>query len=226
MKKLLLASIVLLLAVAPSVEAEMVSIDMCLPASVAPGDVATGAAAVGSAGDQWNYYTDGSVLSCIDVAGNPTSVTFQLTAPIVAVPIAAGPEKLMWGYHFVMGPDATGAINIGGLAPDTSYELYLYSSAGLPQSMNYQGSKFTFDGGTTWDEVVSGDALTYVEGENYLVVNATSDAAGNIAGTWAPIPGANGYNAAAFNGIQIIPEPMTLSLLGIGGLALLRRKRS
>lgn len=63
--------------------------------------------------------------------------------------------------------------------------LYVYTSVGLPANLHGQFAKFSFDGGATWSELVPGPATSFVEGENYIVVTAMSDAMGVITATMA-----------------------------------------
>ena len=68
---------------------------------------------------------------------------------------------------------------------------------------------------------VSGEALTFLaEGTNcFWGIIGTADPVAQV--TLTPISG----DAVGYDDFVIVPEPATLSLLALGGLALLRRKR-
>ncbi len=111
-------------------------------------------------------------------------------------------------------------VTISGLAADTEYTLYLYGAGDVWD----QGTAFTFGGNTAHTTGNLGSA--YVLGGNYVVMNATADAFGNIAGSWTNSTLTAPWNSyGAFNGIQIVPEPATLMLVGLGGI-LIRRLRA
>ena len=81
---------------------------------------------------------------------------------------------------------------------------------------------------TDYDPIPS----AFVEGENYVVFRNVVAVGGTIAGAMqgAPTAGPEGNpeGEGDFNGftIVLIPEPATLSLLAIGGLVLMRRRRT
>jgi hypothetical protein len=67
----------------------------------------------------------------------------------------------------------------------------------------------------------------YLGDEHYVRFKATSDASGAITlYGWLDATDWTGNMAMPLNGFMIIPEPATAALLGLGGLALLRRKRA
>jgi hypothetical protein len=93
--------------------------------------------------------------------------------------------------------DAVGDITISGLKPYVDCLLYIYSAG---DNIN-QGGEFTLNGviaSVTGDQV---GADVYVEGENYVKMEVTADANGQIIGSWTNAEG-NGFGA--FNGIQIV----------------------
>lgn len=146
----------------------------------------------------------------------------------VAITVSAGGDwrygnnnAMLGDYAFTsLGDRDARTITISGLDTDTKYTLYLYGAGDASD----QGTAFSFGGKTAHTTGYPGS--NYVLGENYVVMSVSTDALGNIAGSWTnstlTAPG-NAYGA--FNGIQIVPEPATLMLLSLGGM-LIRRRRA
>jgi hypothetical protein len=84
---------------------------------------------------------------------------------------------------------------LSSLTPNTKYTLYLYGG-----NHNSAGTKFTLNGVTGQTTGTMGLGA-YVDGGNYVILVVTSDAAGQIIGTFeAAVPG---VTEAPFNGFQI-----------------------
>ncbi len=130
-------------------------------------------------------------------------------------------NAMLKDYAFTsMGDRDVRTIRISGLAAGSEYTLYLYGAGDVWD----QGTAFTFGGNTAHTTGYTGSG--YVPGANYVVMSATADGFGNIAGSWTNSTLTASYNQyGAFNGIQIVPEPATLVLFGLGGV-LIRRRRA
>ncbi len=207
----------------------------------------TGKAVIGYDGDQWNTISLGrgasfsnTTFNLINSSGSATGVSVTTTGQGSIDSGGWLPTEswqysgfhytsyvgLMDGYLFAHGSNpsnAYGTITFSGLASSSSYDVYIYTQGDTATPNRQLG--VTVDGidYTTTPSVAS--ASTFIEGQNYLKINALTDASGNLAIS---------YNQQAMeaniNGIQIagsVPEPGTVVLLGIGGIALAAvRKRN
>ncbi|MEM6506446.1 MAG: PEP-CTERM sorting domain-containing protein, partial [Planctomycetota bacterium] len=70
-------------------------------------------------------------------------------------------------------------------------------------------------------------ADAFTEDENYHVFSAVVPTAGEIVIDWEETGSGGQFAQGPFNGFQLVavPEPSSLALLGIGGLAMLQRRR-
>ncbi|MCP5535030.1 MAG: PEP-CTERM sorting domain-containing protein [Akkermansiaceae bacterium] len=115
-------------------------------------------------------------------------------------------------------------VTISGLDNAQTYNLAVFMrraflDRGALATVNTVGATNPPAEGTTGD-----DATSYIEGTNYVLFEGLStDGAGNI--TFAMTNGVD--NFTAFNGFEIqnVPEPSSAALLGLGGLALILRRR-
>jgi hypothetical protein len=121
--------------------------------------------------------------------------------------------------------------------PAGSYDLFLYGA-------NFDGTRgaaFTVSSGTALDGISStnnpnanptGSALnSYVLGQDYVEFIGVTPSGGTITGTWSAVTNTNSGlgGEGDFNGLQLVsttvPEPTSMALLGLPGLALLARRR-
>ena len=235
--------IVVILCFSPLAEANtLLNIDIdgrSTNAQSIPGDM-TGAAAIGSAGDQWNIYLVDCVNNTppidVDVSGNLvdssgaiTSVTFDLstgTGDTTADSVRAG-NGLLDDYIY-LGPNygiSSVAFSFQGLTAGSQYDLYLYGVAGAQSASTYPAT-FTVGGvDKTLDSTTPFDG-TFVENREYVLYSGvTADGSGEISGSVASASQPGFYSV--FNGVQIVgdfatvPEPCSMAFLITGALALL-----
>jgi len=186
--------------------------------------VMVGSAAVGSAGDYWNYVSNISsgpvALNGVDDLASGVSLTFSPAPSYTGNSFADTTLPLYQESLFLQAagyqnwaPPAT-TLTLTGLVPDQPYDLYLYAGS---------AAALTF-GGTTLDTADGADISSYSLGGDYQKFTVTADGLGTISGTWATA-GADEYSV--LNGLQIaphiapppVPEPSTLALLAAALLA-------
>ena len=151
-----------------------------------------------------------------DSDGQDTGVVFQINGNVqlwTGDP-GQGGDPLLRDYLFLDAGQSADQIawEITGLDPLAPYELYMYG--GATRSMNM-----------TIDQ--TNEAATFGAAGHLFRVNA--DAQGRISGIAGDGPAGGEQNWSGFQlaaaRTDIIPEPTTLALLGLSGLALLRRRR-
>jgi hypothetical protein len=153
----------------------------------------------------------------IQVAGGQGFVDFSGVASRSSV------NNLLGGFVDNNTSYHTGSIFITGLGDNAPYQLYLY---GGPTTYSITGG--TADNGissTTDSNYSSGtNASLGAEGGNWVLFTGTASATGEVDGTWVGNPSGTG-NFAALQIVETVPEPASLSLLGLAGLGLLARRR-
>ena len=198
----------------------------------------TGASANGpiASSTTWNHFTVGgnppngdSMLNLNDDSGAATTVDVTFGTGWLGSFADGAPNNLQGDRTFI-ATDVSGDITIGGLNPGGTYNLALITGFNVAGSFS---TDFTI-GGTTLtanDTVGAGTnangALTFTSGGTHaLFSNIIADGSGDITFSTTNTAGASN---GVLSGLQIeavaVPEPSTTALLGLGGLALILRRR-
>ena len=195
-----------------------------------PGPTMSGAAATGTAGDQWNgvNVNNGAGISLFYASGGASGVTMSFTSgggydanePVWGgnSPFNSTPyQNLMEDYLFT-GPTT---ITLAGLLPNQAYSLFLYNAA--DNNSGVRTTMFTVNGNnlsSTWDATSS----TLIAGVTYVnYSSALSDGTGGLVINVAGVGGEGDING--FQLLKVVPEPSGLALFSAGLLVLLGYRR-
>ena len=195
-----------------------------------PGPTMSGAAVLGTAGDQWNGINvnsgSGISLSNADGSASPVKLTFTPAGGYDAnsfggsTPFASTPyNALMQDYLYNGGAPQT--ITLSGLAPNSMFDLVLYNAAdngaagrttyftvnGIPQSSTWIGTGSSLIAGVDYVEFSS--ALSDASGKLVISYNGDGNLEGDIDGF--QVQAASFKINAANNGTNVFISFLTQS---------------
>jgi hypothetical protein len=213
----------------------------------------TGTAVTSTAGyvpaDNWNNATGttGAVFNLIDSTGTTTITDVTWTTnnlwDLANGDGSGGDQDMMSGYLDNFNVNGPQTLTISGIQPNKGYDVYVYFNRGQE----------TYTGITASDGINTNTYYARDNGSNYTTNGYMISSDDNIGDGWTDanvfeftgytgstldfsdpgnpgIPAAPGGWKVYVQGIQLVvtvPEPSSTALLGLGGLALmLRRKRS
>ena len=158
-----------------------------------------------------NKYSDGTI--------SPVTLMVTYEGYTGAGGYTAGTDLYLQSWAAYVNGNRSGTITLASV-PQGTYDLYLYGS-------NYdrdRGTAFTFGGASDFT-ANSNTANTFTLGVNYVILHNVTPVSGTISGTYTAAlnHGAEGD----FNAVQLVsvPEPASLSLLGLLALPFLHRRR-
>ncbi len=158
--------------------------------------IQSGAAKVGTAGDQWNYITNISLLtsgvalnqssgvaSGVSLTVTPDGGSAALQAWSVgssggggSVLQSTSDAALFQGFLVVdYGHNTGGNIVFSGLTPNAGYNLYVYSAPNASRSIN-----LALNGGTTVTVGPNNSATTLTSPNNYTLLSGNADSSGRL----------------------------------------------
>lgn len=188
--------------------------------------------------DNWNIYampqgnlasTTVTVSSLTDTQGSASSISFSsglVSSDGYPHQTPRDGTWTSWIYTEGSNGETSGAnINLTGFAPGASVNLIIYT--GNARWSGENGGNFTI-GGTTksYSESMGSNDMGLTAGETYIRFDGlTADGSGNISGTFGNASGDTGQVVFSGMQIQVVPEPSSAILLGLGGLALAFRRK-
>ncbi len=175
----------------------------------------TGQGALTTTGNFWNNIGGGGPGALLDSQGNPVTNAQGDPVTVTFMAGATGPKPaitndVLSDYQFVSYFFApyTGMLSIEGLDGDEDYLLYVYAAGDQPG----EGAAIELNGVTG---LTNGTQLpTFVEDENYTVMEVKADSNGVISGTFEPF---NSFSTGAINGLQITPTTIVARVLDFAG---------
>ncbi len=166
----------------------------------------------------------GFTMSSVTVNAGETAV-LNLGADLIDAVNPLGENQR--NFTVMLGqPDVDAGLSLGGTATAGAAGVFTPGSAlavfVIPNPMNGWAENGVMDRG---ENVTSSDGTTTLFGVGSIFTFEVDVAAGTAAGTYDVGALAQGAGIATILGtITVVPEPMTMALLGLGGLFLRRKK--
>ncbi len=169
----------------------------------------------------WNYPAG---LNSSVVLASSDGVTTAVTGNIWGNSWVGGPNALFQDFSYVQGGEAQ--MQLINLDTACTYDLYMYGSG--------DNTDYVFDGVTKTIIFNTGSSTwnpgpptgSWVEGENYVVFKGiVPTASGEIWLAYKPGPSSVSGTISGFTLVENVPEPATMALLAVGGVAVVIRRR-
>ncbi len=223
----LLVMIALMLVASPAFAVNAISVNFYdVPEGVPVGANEAGVVRVGNWTD-WNIGATAAMSDLKDNLGNPTTADGSIVGgadsyAVYNLMADPGDYALIASHWYI--PQGTNTLSLTAI-PYAEYDLYVYYSANQNGTILFTANGVTLTGldtaaGLEDSAYAIADPVNSIAG-NYVVFEGLTDSDLTLGATI----GTNFY--AYINGVQVVevPEPLTMSLLAMGGLALIRRRR-
>jgi hypothetical protein len=194
----------------------------------------------GGLGTTWNSVTSSGATGALqDSANDPTTVSVATTGYNAGPDLStATPGNLPIYRSFLssFGRPGSHTVTINGLASEGLYDIWLLSyrdiaTGGTERSVGtWATTNTTSPSSQLVDSEADLDAVAFIDGYNYVLFsNVEATVGGVISFTGDGVGSAinSERRRLHLNGLQInaVPEPSSTALLGLGGLALMLRRR-
>lgn len=192
----------------------------------------SGAAVLGTAGDQWNAFdaSFGSFgpIPLFDTTGAGTSAAVSLLCDggVMAASSPSQPLPDLTHYYAFNNTGGWIAGEVEGLKANQAYNLVLYVASDDAVNGNRAVSGAVFGSSVTPFSATGNPEASFVNGQNVVELQVTTNASGAL--TFIEGDGAgNTSGEVDLNGLQVqaVPEPASLAALGIGFAALWARRK-